>query len=73
MSEKKAPETPVDKYNKLSRDLKHQRKALEQHKEMLKRQKSLWLKSLKNCGFVQTAINPKLFLIKKNVTTKSCR
>ena len=29
MSEKKAPETPVDKYNKLTREIKHQKKVLE--------------------------------------------
>lgn len=29
MSEKKAPETPVDKYHRLNRSLKHQKKALE--------------------------------------------
>ena len=29
MSEKKAPETPVDRYKKLTRSLKHQKKVLE--------------------------------------------
>ena len=29
MSEKKALETPVDKYNRLTREIKHQKKVLE--------------------------------------------
>lgn len=65
MSEKKAPETPVDKYHKLSRDLKHHKKALETaqrnvektEKSLADIKKKLWF--CPNCNLPQIIPNKK--------------
>lgn len=51
MSNKQAPETPVEKYHKLSRDLKHQQKVLETSQRNVERTQKALDKLLKKLWF----------------------
>lgn len=70
MSEKKAPETPVDKYNKLSRDIKHQRKALETAQRNVEKTEKSLAEVLKKLWFCPNCNQPQVIPNKKECDYK---
>ena len=67
MSEKKAPETPVDKYNKLTREIKHQKKVLETAQRNVEKSTKALNDLMKKLWFCPICNKPQLIPNKKEI------
>ena len=70
MSEKKTPETPVDKYNRLTRELKHQKKALETSKRNVEKTTKALNDLMKKLWFCPICNKPQLIPNKKEINQR---